>query len=73
MLESLEVNGVSTPFYARLERGSSSERGLPVNLPLSGQQVRVGEFVFPTSSGRHVIPRGYESDWLTITRPALLY
>ena len=73
LLESLEVNGVSTPFYARLERGSSSGRGLPVHLPLPGQQVRVGEFVCPTSSGRHVMPRGYESDWLTITRPALLY
>jgi hypothetical protein len=68
LLETLEMHGVSMPFYAVLERQDSSDRGMPVYLPLPGQSFLVGTFVVP-DGGRNVMRRGYQSEWLTVAPP----
>jgi hypothetical protein len=73
LLQKLKVHGVSTPFYARLDRTTVAGLGLPVRLPPPGPLLLAGEFVFPVSHGRHIMPRGYRSDWLTVAPPPLVY
>jgi hypothetical protein len=80
LLESIEIKGAETPFYAKLDRSqeiANAQRlerggllhGANVWLPPPGQSPMVGNFVFPTSNSRYVVPRGYEFRWLTLPPP----
>lgn len=80
LLESIEINGAETPFYAKLDRSqeiANAQRlargglltGANVWLPPPGQSPMVGNFVFPTSNSRYVVPRGFEFRWLTLPPP----
>jgi len=80
MLEALDIEGVSSPLYVRLdrtneftsERRSSAgllQRGATIILPPMGQSASVGSFVFRTDKSRYVVPANYESNWLTISPP----
>lgn len=82
LLESIEMNGVKMPFYAKLDRGQEianaerlargrMQRGVDVWMPPPGQSPMVGFFVFPTSNSRYVMPRGYETRWFTLPAPAV--
>ena len=79
-LEALDVDGVSSRLYVRLdrtneftsERRSSAgllQRGATIILPPIGQSTSVGSFVFRTDKSRYVVPANYESNWLTISPP----
>lgn len=80
LLESLDVDGASSPIYARLDRrdelpvvpDSSSGlrvRGAPIVLPPVGRSTSVSTFIFRTSSRRYVVPLNYESNWITTPPP----
>ncbi len=75
LLDSLQTEGRSRPFFAEREISDSSS-GLRVSrghfhvwLPPALQQFNVGSFVFRTSKSRHVVPAGYESNWTTVLPP----
>ncbi len=80
LLESIEMNGTETPFYAKLDRSQEMVnaqrvarggvlKGTDVRLPPPGQSPTVGNFVFPNSNSRYVVPRGFEFRWLTLPPP----
>jgi hypothetical protein len=66
MLEKLEVRGVATPLYAKLSREDES-RG--VHLPPWGQSPLAAALVFTTDKTRHIVPAGYQTNWVTVTPP----
>jgi hypothetical protein len=59
VLEKLEWHGVVLPLYARL----SQEPGLP-------RSDLVAALVFPTDQNRHIVPVGYQTNWVTVAPPA---
>ncbi len=71
-LETWEAGGSAIPIFAKPDRGenaagSGMPRGrIPIILPAAGQPVTVATFVFMTSRDRYVVPRGHESNWLTV-------
>lgn len=67
LLETVEINGVPSPFHAKRE---GSEGGPAIFLPLAGQPPNVACFVFFSSASRHVVPRGYRSNWTTLAPPS---
>ena len=80
LLEALDVDGVSSPLYARLDRpdelrsaqGTSSglrQRGTTIVLPPIGRPMTVGTFVFRTRNRRLVVPPNYQSTWTTTLPP----
>jgi len=80
LLEALDVDGVSSPLYARLDRPdefrsaqeSSSglrQRGMTIILPPIGRPMTVGTFVFSTRNRRFVVPPNYQSTWTTTLPP----
>jgi hypothetical protein len=74
-LETWEVGGVSTPLYAEPDRHELAsdagvpKRGAPISLPPAGQLSRIRTYTLFTDEKRYVVPRGFESKWLTISAP----
>jgi hypothetical protein len=77
LLEALDVDGVSSPLYVKLDRADELrnaqranlgllQRGTTIILPPIGQSMSVGSFVFRTNKSRYVVPPKYESNWVTI-------
>lgn len=77
-LESVEIGGVSMPLHAvpdrRAEMARASEmamrrRGVEIFVPPPGEPETNTSFVFRTAKDRYVIPKGYESVWMTVAGP----
>jgi len=74
-LETWEVGGISTPLYAEPDRSESApdvgvpKRGVPINLPPAVQLPRIRTYEFFTDAKRYVVPRGFESKWITMSAP----
>ena len=66
LLEKLDVRGVATPLYAKLDRDGKSTA---IILPPMGQSRLVAVLVFPTDKSRHVVPAGYRTNWVTVAPP----
>lgn len=69
----LELTGTSSPFAARMDRDEDLANQVGANLARRGRGVEswdVGNFVFPTSKKRYVLPAGYVSQWFTLATPA---
>ena len=75
-LESWETGGVSARLYAEPDRNELSriaggpKRGVPINLPPVGQPPTIRTYVFSTNKKRYVVPRGFESKWITVSAPS---
>jgi hypothetical protein len=78
VLETLEVGGASSPLHAVWDRREEFERikntgGMRMRasiwMPPSGLPPTFATFVFPTLKNSYIVPRGYESKWLTIASP----
>jgi hypothetical protein len=80
LLETVDIDGVSSPFYAQLDRPDEymdEQRtksgfhppGVAIILPPAGRSTSVGSFVFRTTNRRYVVPSNYESNWTTIPTP----
>jgi hypothetical protein len=67
LLEKLEVRGGANQLYAKLDRGDQSRS---IVLPPMGQSRLVAALVFTTDKSRHVVPAGYQTNWVTVTPPA---
>lgn len=74
-LETWEAGGVSAPLYAEPDRSGPApnsgvpRRGVPIYLPPAAQSARVQTFTVFTDQKRSVLPRGFESKWITMTAP----
>jgi hypothetical protein len=74
-LETWEAGGLSTPIYAKpanvyeIVASQMHRRRIPIVLPPAGEPASVATFVFQTSRDRYVVPRGFESNWITIAAP----
>jgi hypothetical protein len=74
-LEAWDATGLATPIYARpanayeIATSRMRNRRIPIVLPPAGQPANVATFVFQTSQDRHVVPRGFESNWITAAGP----
>lgn len=79
-LETVEIHGVAAPLYAvrpsdyedwvaGAGRSELVELGGPVFLPPLGQSRRAVNFSFVTKAKHHVMPRGYETKWVTVVAP----
>jgi hypothetical protein len=66
LLEKLEVRGVATPLYPRLSREAGSNS---IYLPPMGQSPLVAALVFTTDKSRHIVPAGYQMNWVTVAPP----
>src|ERR1039458_5967845 len=66
LLEKLEVRGVATPLYAR-PRWEDELAGIV--LPPMWQSPLVAVFVFTTDKSRHIVPAGYQTNWVTVAPP----
>jgi hypothetical protein len=65
----VELNGVSSPFAARLESNNQPTAGLGFEARPRARGLEfwdIGTFVFPSSRNRYVLPAGYESKWFTL-------
>lgn len=77
LLEKWDAGGVWTPLLAEPDRRSVGadlsvrRRGLPAALPPTSPPTRVNTFLFPTNQNRFVVPRGFESKWITTDVPSL--
>jgi hypothetical protein len=63
--DTLEANGVVSPFYATLVSQTKTQIG--------NQELKDwphGTFVFPTGAARYVVRVPFESRWRTVPRPA---
>jgi len=79
-LETVEIDGVATPLYARLADAQEAKvtregnPGLIVRrefyLPPSGQARPVAHHVVYTKDKRYVIPRGHAMTFITVAAPA---
>lgn len=75
-LETWEAGGVSAPLSAEPDRSElarnagGSKRGVPIYLPPAGQPPTIRTYVFSTDKKRYVVPRGFESKWITVSAPA---
>jgi hypothetical protein len=74
LLESLESDGASAPFYASRLDDSSSVVWLPwwgkaLTVSPPAQAFNVSAFVFPSSKSRYTVPPGYASRWVTVEPP----
>jgi len=71
-LETFEVNGLSRPIYAKpltgyeIANSRMLRHRIPIALPPAGLPASVATFVFEVSQDRHVVPLGFESNWITI-------
>jgi len=65
--DKLETKGTVYPFHVKLEydRVPAGNRGLRVVLPPRGFDAAVGMLRFFTTKQRYIVPRGYESNWIT--------
>ena len=80
LLESIELNGATSPFYATRDRpqplsafnrGSGLRQpGLHIVLPPAGQPACTGSFAFFSTGNRYVLKRGFVSEWMTLLPPA---
>jgi len=74
-LETWEAGGVSAPLYAQPDRSGPApstgvhRRGVPIYLPPAAQSARVRTFTAFTDSKRYVLPRGFQSKWITMDKP----
>jgi hypothetical protein len=73
-IETVEIGGYQSPLYAirQTEHGpsTSTNRSRPIFLPQAGQSRFVCNFSFFTNDKRRVMPRGYETQWITVAAPA---
>ncbi len=74
-LETWETGGLSTPIYAKplsgyeIANSRMLRHKIPIALPPAGLPASVATFVFEVSQDRHVVPRGFESNWITMAAP----
>jgi len=79
-LETIEINGMVSPFYAILKHGEEEKaftkeasglagRGRPVFLRPHGQSALVATFVFTSAAKRYLMRRGFETKWTTVLAP----
>jgi hypothetical protein len=79
-LETIEVSGIVSPFYAILRRGEAEKtlqtetsgligRGRPILLRPRGQSQLIATFTFTTAATHYVMRRGYEMKWTTVLAP----
>lgn len=74
--DTLELNGVASPFCAILDRSEEWQiarllnRGIPRRIelppPPPGLTGIGGSLLFPTAASHHRVPAGYQSKWLTV-------
>jgi len=75
-LETWEAGGVSSPIYAKplsgyeIANSRMLRHRIPIALPPAGLPASVATFVFEVSQDRHVVPSGFESNWITMAAPA---
>jgi hypothetical protein len=75
--DSVEINGVASPLFIRLDSAAQLERARITNLSASRRSRMMdhqgpetwGALLFPAAKS-YVVPAGYESEWLTIEPPA---
>jgi hypothetical protein len=74
--ETIEIHGVSTPFYATQLHGKEVQavqgmvdRGRPILLPPSEQSRFASSFYHYSKSDHYVMPRGYKMGWITVPPP----
>ncbi len=78
-LETVEIDGHPSPLYAirptEYEPWTTTKamfehryRSRPIFLPPGGQSRLVSNFSFFSNDKRHVMPRGYETQWITVAR-----
>jgi hypothetical protein len=60
------VRGVATPLYARLSREAGSTSMV---LPPMGQSPLVAVLVFTTDKSHHIVPAGFQTNWVTVAPP----
>src|SRR5579872_143095 len=64
--DRVEMNGAVYAFHAVRERTSpAAKRGFLAALQPPDSSTSVGTFRFVTTKERYVVPRGYESNWIT--------
>ena len=63
LLEKLEVRGVATPLFAR---PTWKDELAGIVLPPMWQSPLVAAFVFTTDKNRHIVPAGYQTNWVTV-------
>ena len=74
-LETWEMDGVSIPIYAKPLSGYEIANSrllrhrIPIVLPPAGLPASVATFVFEASRDRYIVPRGFESNWITTAAP----
>ena len=66
LLEKLEVPGVATPLFAR---PTWKDELAGIVLPPMWQSPLVAAFVFTTDKSRHIVPAGYQTNWVTVAPP----
>ena len=66
LLEKLEVRGVATPLFAR---PTWKDELAGIVLPPMWQSPLVAAFVFTTDKNRHIVPAGYQTNWVTVAPP----
>ena len=65
----VELNGVSSPFAARLEPNNDVAPGLRLDASSRARGLEfwdIGTLVFPSTKSRYVLPAGYTSKWFTL-------
>jgi hypothetical protein len=84
LFQTLESNGVTVPFSAELDSKAgrlgeftvsaaelaNAQSGSVAALRLNTDYSAGRTLVFPTNKPRYVVPRGYESKWVTAPAPA---
>ncbi len=63
LAERLEWQGISLPLYASIDRTGEGFSGL---LPAKWNAPLVASFAFETSKNRHIVPAGYQMNWITV-------
>ncbi len=75
-LEAWETGGVSSPIFAEPDHSETTpgagipRRGDPIYLPPAAQPAKVRTLEILTDQKRAVVPRGFETSWITVQAPA---
>jgi hypothetical protein len=75
LLERYQADGVWSPLSATLDlkdqgeniRRMMSLRGASISLPTGRQSALVTTLYFPASGERYVVPRGFKTNWVTVS------
>jgi len=75
-LETWESGGVSVPIFAKPDHSgiafapSAPTHGVPTYLPAAAYSPRVRAYAITTDRVRYVLPRGFQSNWITVAPSA---